>query len=55
MTASGTRVVLAGAIDPVRAQLEAYGLTFDADAYLETPGEALARFEAGDGQERRAT
>jgi MFS superfamily sulfate permease-like transporter len=55
MTASGTRVVLAGAIDPVRAQLEAYGLTFDADAYLETPGEALARFEAGDGQEKRAT
>lgn len=55
MAAAGVRVVLAGAIDPVRAQLQAYGLAFGADAYLETPGEALARFEAGDGQEKRAT
>jgi high affinity sulfate transporter 1 len=45
LTASGVRMLLAGAIDPVRAQLEAYGLDFGADAYKETSGEVLAEFE----------
>lgn len=46
LAAAGVRVLLAGAIEPVRAQLAAYGLQLDDDAARETSGEVLVRFEA---------
>ena len=47
LSTSGTRVVLANVIDPVRHQLDGYGFTtrVGADAYFETAGAALEHFE----------
>jgi MFS superfamily sulfate permease-like transporter len=46
---AGVRLVLSGVIEPVRAQLDRYGITaaVGADALYETAGEVLAEYGAG--------
>jgi MFS superfamily sulfate permease-like transporter len=49
LAAHGTRFVLSGVIEPVRGQLDRYGLTaaVGPGAYFDTAGEALDAFRAG--------
>ncbi len=49
--AAGIRLVLSGVIEPVRAQLDRYGLTerFGPDAFYDTAGEVLTEYGAGGG------
>jgi len=44
--AQGTRLVLSNIIEPVRAQLDRYGITtaLGSDAYFDTAGQALDAF-----------
>jgi high affinity sulfate transporter 1 len=46
---AGIRLVLAGVIDPVRTQLDRYGLStqIGVDGFYETAGEVLAEFQSG--------
>jgi len=46
---AGIRLVLSGVIDPVRAQLDRYGLStqIGAGGFYETSGEVLAEYQAG--------